>query len=435
METKDNTVDDNTVDEIDRVETEAPVDAKPSSSSSRTKTPRTAHNQSEDGIYKARSSQVVPSNLRSVAVSLERLFELDKLSPERAPEARRLFDELVRLCDRRFNFHYSRDFQYNPVRQIVRAILNEDDRLMYQDFERLDQIITDAEPLTSFDLFAPPKGRDWLISGWLPAGRLGLLTGIGGIGKSKLALQLAYAVATGTQWLGESACMSETSKSGAVVYASYEDEADEIRRRLVVTHLHRQQQAARSKSISGDEDTTPLPEFENVRFHGFIMRGHGQIWGPKSQTGHILGNAGITNTGVKLREACQKVDARLLIIDNVAGAYGSDMNTLPLVRSFISDWDDWGERNDCAILLIGHPPKTYGVAHSGSADWFNGARYVWEMDSVPSRDDKGKVAVRLQMLKNNYQEIQRNIWLHFNRNFWQEAGALNQKNSPHYTAR
>ena len=41
----------------------------------------------------------------------------------------------------------------------------------------------------------PPK-RDWLIPGWLPANRLTLLTGSGGVGKSRLVLQIAIALAS-----------------------------------------------------------------------------------------------------------------------------------------------------------------------------------------------------------------------------------------------
>ena len=33
-----------------------------------------------------------------------------------------------------------------------------------------------------------PEGTSWLIEGWLPVGRVGLLTGTGGAGKSRLGL-------------------------------------------------------------------------------------------------------------------------------------------------------------------------------------------------------------------------------------------------------
>ena len=46
----------------------------------------------------------------------------------------------------------------------------------------------------------PP--RDWLIRNWLPAGRVSLLVGRGGVGKSTLGLQIAAAIASGVHtWL------------------------------------------------------------------------------------------------------------------------------------------------------------------------------------------------------------------------------------------
>ena len=42
-----------------------------------------------------------------------------------------------------------------------------------------------------------PSPRRWLVQNWLPAGRVALFTGPGGVGKSRLVLQLAAAIASG----------------------------------------------------------------------------------------------------------------------------------------------------------------------------------------------------------------------------------------------
>ncbi len=42
--------------------------------------------------------------------------------------------------------------------------------------------------------------REWLIPEWLPASRVCLLSGPGAVGKSRLALQLAVAVASGVRY-------------------------------------------------------------------------------------------------------------------------------------------------------------------------------------------------------------------------------------------
>ena len=51
-----------------------------------------------------------------------------------------------------------------------------------------------AEPVT--DWTGEPPDREWLLPGWLAVGRVHLLTGSGGRGKSRLALQLAAALAS-----------------------------------------------------------------------------------------------------------------------------------------------------------------------------------------------------------------------------------------------
>ena len=88
------------------------------------------------------------------------------------------------------------------------------------------------------DWTAPAPAREWLIPEWLPASRVCLLSGPGAVGKSRLALQLAVAVASGVRvWLksGPPADVAKTGgrAGGAVaVIASWEDEPDELARRM-----------------------------------------------------------------------------------------------------------------------------------------------------------------------------------------------------------
>ena len=50
-------------------------------------------------------------------------------------------------------------------------------------------------PINGDTWIGPWPDREWLIEGWLPVGRLGMLSGRGGRGKSRLALQLAARMA------------------------------------------------------------------------------------------------------------------------------------------------------------------------------------------------------------------------------------------------
>jgi hypothetical protein len=82
----------------------------------------------------------------------------------------------------------------------------------------------------------PPRRR-YLLSqgtgdvGVLPLGRVGMLAGAGGAGKSYAAIQLALAVATGRPWLDT----FKVSKPGRVLLALGEEDHEEIQRRLYYT--------------------------------------------------------------------------------------------------------------------------------------------------------------------------------------------------------
>ena len=58
-----------------------------------------------------------------------------------------------------------------------------------------------AEPLTLVDGIPAYYWQGWLIENWLPRNCVAMLTGDGGVGKSRLALQLAWALSGDGQWL------------------------------------------------------------------------------------------------------------------------------------------------------------------------------------------------------------------------------------------
>jgi Mrp family chromosome partitioning ATPase len=71
-----------------------------------------------------------------------------------------------------------------------------------------------------------PRAREWLIQGLIPAREITMLSGDGGTGKSLLALQLAVAVATATDWAGQ------VPNKGRSLFISAEDDVTELHRRL-----------------------------------------------------------------------------------------------------------------------------------------------------------------------------------------------------------
>ena len=86
---------------------------------------------------------------------------------------------------------------------------------------RVRQLIAEARPLPLVRKHNPePPAQQWLTKHWLPADRLAMLTREGGAGKSRLALQLAAAIAAGHQhWMAgtDQLCHIEALGEGAPV--------------------------------------------------------------------------------------------------------------------------------------------------------------------------------------------------------------------------
>ena len=235
--------------------------------------------------------------------------------------------------------------------------------------------------------------REWLIPGWLPVGRLGLLSGRGGRGKSRLALQVAARIAaapavgsvpippiTGMDDPGAAAAVTsamdglDATTCGPAVFVSWEDERAEIGRRL--------------SQLGADE----LIDVGTIagRFRYVDARAEGPLWAQAPDGASW--SAELTPCGRKVRATCERLGARLLVVDSLAGAYAGNENARNLVRAFCANWDAWASASGCAVMLVSHPPKSPSGAgaravdadYSGSTDWHNAARWRWSLAPEPT---------------------------------------------------
>lgn len=249
--------------------------------------------------------------------------------------------------------------------------------------------------------------REWLIPDWLPSNTVTMFTGQGGAGKSWLTLQVACEIASHAESGAWGKASYEIPKPSEyddstenepkhIVFATYEDEPAEIKRRL--------------NALSSAFDWI-ASEQEVIKDHLHIvdMRGIGSVWGPGAGN-HIAITGELLRSGEALRKVCEDVNARLLILDPLSGAFGGNENDRTAVYDFVSSFRGWGDAAKCAMLVIGHLPKTQGVGFSGSTAWEASARAMWLLGTKERGEGKEKETYyALQHTKSNYAMRQNDI--------------------------
>ena len=272
---------------------------------------------------------------------------------------------------------------------------------------RLVKSWAEAEPLPAVELNRVERrgGRPWLIPGWLPDGRLAMLTGAGGVGKTFLALGIAAAAGNGGGPIMPKPDYVTTIPppicGGPVVYLSWEDEAEEAARRL--------QDVEKAHGLG--------PGALGQGVHYLYAAGLGPLWAPGQQSSwSISALAELTAAGRRVRAFCESKRARLLVLDPVAAVFASDENNRGLVRAFCADWDAWALATGCAVLLIAHPPKDGPNPYSGGSDWQAAVRSLLTIEIVDedgrARSSKPKpCGPRLASHKSSYGPTPRPLWL------------------------
>ena len=252
--------------------------------------------------------------------------------------------------------------------------------------------------------------RKWLVTKWLPENTVTMFTGQGGAGKSWLTLQVACEIASHARRgayldpkyeIPKPAEYDDSTKYDPkhIVFATYEDEPAEIKRRL-------------NKLSSSFEWIDNEREVIQQHLHIVDMRGIGSVWGPGLDK-HISVTGELLRSGEALRSVCEGLKARLLILDPLSGAFGGNENDRTAVYDFISSFRGWGEAAQCAMLVIGHLPKSAearSAGFSGSTAWEASARAMWLLSTKTEDDTKDSAPYyALQHTKSNYDLRQKDI--------------------------
>lgn len=204
-----------------------------------------------------------------------------------------------------------------------------------------------------------PEPLEWLWPGRIPLGKLTLLIGDPGLGKSLLTLDVASRVSKGTSFADGKAC----SVGDVILLSAEDDAADTIRPRL--------------DTAGADPSRVHLIEMVKVRLQDGSL-------GEKSFSLETDLDA--------LQSALDRLrNPRLVVIDPVS-AYlgGTDSHSNAEVRGLLAPLAALAGRRKIAVLAVSHLRKSTGNAvhrSIGSIAFAAAARAVWAVAPDPNDSD------------------------------------------------
>jgi RecA-family ATPase len=196
--------------------------------------------------------------------------------------------------------------------------------------------------------------RKWIVPNYIPHKTVTLLSGDGGSGKTKLAIQLAVARALGLDWIG---LMPEP---GRTLMLSCEDDKDELHRRGEdVRKFYAKQKPIRMADLGEHIRLVDLVGEDSIL--GFLMRGKIEPAPMYRALDAYMGD----------------FKPSLVILDVLADMFSGDERSRSQARQFGNLLKALRLKHSCAILLLAHPSQAglnTGSGTSGSTDWHNAVR-------------------------------------------------------------
>ena len=240
----------------------------------------------------------------------------------------------------------------------------------------------DLAPLDWADLErTPPEPAVFRVAGWLPERTTTLLSANGGVGKSNLALQLAVALASGSEFMGLDVMPSR------VLVISAEDEARTVHFRVA--------------NICADVGLSLSALSDRVVVYD-MAQADCVLWAEH----------GMTERMQWLSDAVERHRAQVVIIDNSSDVYAANENDRSSVRGFMRALNMIAAHHSCACLLLAHVDKASvrmgagldtDSTFSGSTAWNNSARSRWAMvrdgEVISLRHEKCNLGPRQEELR------------------------------------
>lgn len=171
----------------------------------------------------------------------------------------------------------------------------------------------------------------WLWPGWLAKGKLHILAGAGGTGKTTLLIGLIATITTGGCWPDGSRC---SEPGNALIWSSEDDPADTLIPRLTAAGADMSRVYIIQGRTNAQGDTDPFDPANDI----------GLLRDTASDIGGVS----------------------LLMLDPIVSAVKGDMHKANDVRRALQSVVDFAEQNLCAIVGISHFAK--GGAGSSPTD-------------------------------------------------------------------
>jgi len=239
----------------------------------------------------------------------------------------------------------------------------------------------DIQPFETFDASqwegVPIEPRRWIAHDRIPVGEPGIMSGDGGTGKTKLALQLAVAIAAGLRdWVG-----GVVDAEGPVIVFSAEEKLKEMHRRTL--------DVIQSRGLS----------FGDLRggLH-FICDQDNTVLGAVDRNSIVQPTMSL----LRLEKTVAAIRPALVIIENAADVYSGNESDRPNVTRFMRGLlGRLTSPCESTVMLIQHPSVSGlndGTGRSGSTGWNNAGR--WRTNFTKSKD--GDDLRQLEIVKNNY---------------------------------